>query len=260
MEVRNVQVGPFRVADLSYDAAVSRTVDLAIDAGSLRATPARAFALHVGGLVARRDPEFTAAMDSAEMVYADGSSVVLLARAAGGTQIERTPTTDAGWDMLRGLTNRLGRPPVVSVLGGPEGLAARALDALVEGGVARRGLAEHGYHIDEVSLVARLAATPCDVLVVGLGAPREMVWVDRHIEKLPGSLVLTCGGWLGFLAGEERRAPSLMMRLRLEWAYRVMQAPRRLLPRYAAGALVTARLMLGVLGKRARSVGPRLSA
>ena len=70
-------------------------------------------------------------MDRASVVYADGGSVGLARSASARARcIERAPTTDVGWDVLRELEQRLGRPPGVALVGGPVGLAERAAEAL----------------------------------------------------------------------------------------------------------------------------------
>ncbi|MCW2820159.1 MAG: hypothetical protein JWR42_2946 [Marmoricola sp.] len=234
-------VGPFEVADLTPDQVADRIVELALDPVG---PPATAFALHVGGLLSRRDSAFVSAMGQADIVYADGASVVKLARAAGARVIERSPTTDLGWEVLRGLSRELGRPPVVAVVGGRPGVAETAQRRLVDQGVASAGLTAHGYHDDWAPVLDQLSREPSDVLVLGLGAPLEMRWAVDHLDRLSTGLVLTCGGWLGFLAGEERRAPSFLQRLSLEWAFRLVQSPRRLARRYALGAVVSAGLWL----------------
>lgn len=247
-----VSVGPFAVADASTADVVAHAADLQA-AGT---SPARAFALHVGGLGSRHDRPFVEAMASAELVYADGASVVLIAKAAGAEHIERSPTTDIGWDLFRELTRRNGVAPVVSIIGGPPGLAERALDVLVDAGVARPGATAHGYQDSWPPVLEELREQPCDVLVVGLGAPFEMVWVEEHLSSLSCGLVLTCGGWLGFLAGEEARAPAWLQKLSLEWAYRLAQKPRQLAGRYFKGAFVTLRMVLEARFRRRRQGGP----
>lgn len=198
-------------------------------------------------------------MGTANLVYADGASVVLAAHAAGAKHIERAPTTDVGWELLRQLTSDRSAPPVVSVVGGPPGLADQALQVLVDAGVARPGVTDHGYHLSWDATLQRLREHPSDVLVVGLGAPLEMIWVHKHLEELSAGIVLTCGGWLGFLAGNESRAPSWLQRSWMEWVYRLLQSPRRLAGRYARGALSTAVLaaaaLLGRWRGRRRSAG-----
>jgi N-acetylglucosaminyldiphosphoundecaprenol N-acetyl-beta-D-mannosaminyltransferase len=243
-DLASISVGPFRVADAASQDVVNTLVTMT---GPPRTAPATAFALHVGGLVSRRDREFVRAMEGADLVYADGSSVVLVAKAAGARHVQRAPTTDVGWDLLRALTALRGTAPTVSIVGGRPGLADEALNVLVKAGVARRGMTTHGYHRNWQEPLQTLSQHPTDVLLVGLGAPLEMVWVAEHVNELRAGLVLTCGGWLGFLAGHESRAPAIMQRLSLEWLFRLMQSPRRLASRYARGAGATAHLGLSAV-------------
>jgi N-acetylglucosaminyldiphosphoundecaprenol N-acetyl-beta-D-mannosaminyltransferase len=240
-------VGPFRVMDAAQSAFVDHVVSLG--AAGL-AEPVLVYALHVGGLNARRDLAFVEAMGRADVVYADGGSVVTLARLAGARLIERSPTTDVGWDILRGLARELGRPVRLALLGGPVGLAERAGRVLEEGCPVTVVLTEHGYHQDWSATLRALHDAAPDVTVVGLGAPGEMVWCQTYRERLPGGLVLTCGGWFGHLTGEEHRAPRMLRRPGVEWVARVAQSPRRLGPRYARGLWSSAILSVHALRQR----------
>ena len=238
--IKTVEVGPFHVADVGRAALVDQIVRLAVTEARERVV--NVFALHVGGLNHRHDPDFVVAMRTADLVYADGGSVVWLARRAGARQIERASTTDVGWDILSGVTGRRGRPPRVALVGGAPGLARTAAAALAEAGVADPVLIQHGYHSDWDSHIQRLRQAAPDIVVVGMGAPGEMIWAQRWCRSLPAGLVLTCGGWFGFLAGAERRAPALIRRPGLEWIGRLAQSPTRLGPRYVKGALSTVAL------------------
>ena len=251
-DATEIEVGPFWVNDSTKDALVDRVVELSL---AKHPQPVLAYALHVGGLNARRERDFVVAMRHADVVYADGGSVVLLARLAGATRVERAPTTDIGWDVLRRLADRLGRVPRVALVGGPVGLAERSGAVLAEAGVAEVVAVEHGYHRDWTDPLERVRTAGPDVTLVGLGAPREMVWCQQHREELPPGLMLTCGGWFGHLAGDERRAPTLLRRSGLEWIARVAQAPGRLGPRYARGVAVTAALAIATLQRRSPSSG-----
>ena len=231
-----VAVGPFEVLDLNREAVVA-----AIGA-SPSAQPV-AYALHVGGLNHRQDREFVEAMRSTDLVYADGAAVVLLARFAGAESITRAATTDIGIDSLVARAKHLGRQITVAVVGGPPGLAERAGKALEAASDSLRLVyATDGFHEDYTQVFADLAEARPDAVVVGLGMPREAIWVHQNRKSLPNALILTCGGWLGFLAGEERRAPEFMQKFGLEWLYRVSQSPRRLAARYGTGMLTVARM------------------
>jgi N-acetylglucosaminyldiphosphoundecaprenol N-acetyl-beta-D-mannosaminyltransferase len=247
---QRLPVGPFLVDDLDAREAVEAAVDLALAATD---RPVRAYALHVGGLNAHEDAAFVAEMRDAELVYADGGSVVLLGRLAGSRRLQRAPTTDIGWDVLHGLTERLGRPARIALIGGPPGLAARAGQALVDGGAGVVVFETDGYVPDWTPVLEELAGTDVDVCVVGLGAPREMLWVRTWLPQLPPALILTCGGWFGFLAGEEKRARGVLRLPGVEWIARVAQSPRRLGGRYARGAWVTFRLAAGLAVSRIRA-------
>ena len=251
-EVPEVEVGPFWVTDSPRDELVGHVVDLCLRSST---RPAFAFALHVGGLNARRERDFVVAMRQADVVYADGGSVVWLARLAGGNRVERAPTTDIGWEVMRGFAEKVGRAPRVALVGGPHGLAERARAVLQDAGVAEIVHVDHGYHHDWDEPLAALRASAPDITVIGLGAPNEMVWCQRHRDELPAGLVLTCGGWFGHLVGDEKRAPRILRRSGLEWIARLAQAPSRLGPRYARGAGATALLALSTLQRRNPSSG-----
>jgi N-acetylglucosaminyldiphosphoundecaprenol N-acetyl-beta-D-mannosaminyltransferase len=242
-------VGPFTVGDLNYSEVVSAAAKLA---DGNRGRPARAYALHVGGLNHRQDADFVEEMRAAELVYADGGSIVLLAKLAGARRLQRTPTTDIGWDVLRAVGERLGRPARLALVGGPPGLANRAGAALEDGGAGMVVFESDGFQEDGEPVLDRLVAANADVCLVGMGAPREMLWVRTWYHRLPHTLVLTCGGWFGFLAGEERRAGPLLRRPGLEWIARVAQSPRRLGGRYAKGAISTGVVAVQTLGDRWR--------
>jgi N-acetylglucosaminyldiphosphoundecaprenol N-acetyl-beta-D-mannosaminyltransferase len=251
-QVPEVEVGPFWVSDSPRNELVDHVVELGLRATS---RPVFAYALHVGGLNARRERDFVMAMRQADVVYADGGSVVWLARLAGGNRVERAPTTDIGWDIMRGYARKTGRLPRIALIGGPPGLAERAGAVLEQAGVAEVVYLDHGFHSDWSQTLSELRAVAPDISVIGLGAPREMVWSQRHRDELPPGLVLTCGGWFGHLVGDEKRAPRLLRRSGLEWIARVAQQPGRLGPRYARGAGATAALALATLQRRPTS-GP----
>ena len=247
---RRLRLGPFLVDDLDRIEVVERAVDLAISATT---RPVRAYGLHVGGLNYQFNNEFTGELEDAELVYADGGSVVLLSRLAGAGRLERSPTTDIGWDVLRRFAERQGRPARIAMIGGPPGLAHRAGQVLACAGLGELVFEADGYPDDWSVAVERLSQAQLDVCVVGLGAPREMLWVRTWLDQLPPSLILTCGGWFGFLAGEEKRGRGLLRAAGLEWISRVAQSPRRLAGRYVRGAWSTLRLARSVAFARVAS-------
>lgn len=91
-----------------------------------------------------------------------------------------------------------------------------------------------------ISLVSE--AQP-DLLVVGLGAPKQEVYVHTHRDRLRAKVAFCVGATIDFLAGEKARAPRWMRRMRVEWLHRMMSEPKRLVKRYARDAFVFPQLV-----------------
>lgn len=235
-ELPTISVSGVAVTDLTHDELIDLAARPVVD------RPRLVYALHVGGLNALCDTDYRRALANADLVYADGAAVVMLARLAGATRIERAATTDVGTPLLQLIGERLGRTPRVAIVGGPPGLAARAGQVLEERTGATTVLAHHGYFNarEERDLLTDLRAARPDVVLVGLGCPHEAIWSEANRHLLPPALVLTCGGWFGFLTGEESRAPELLRSSGMEWSYRLLHDFRRLRSRYALGAVITA--------------------
>lgn len=240
--VPTVRIGPVRVLDATADEATRAIVALGVSPQSRVRT---VYALHVGGinLIARGHQGYVNGLQTADVVYADGAATVVLAKAGGARRIERAPTTDIGRPILTGIGSTLPRNVRVALVGGPDGLADRAARVLESDDGVEIVYTTHGFRTDDEALAAELRAAAPDVLVVGMGAPVEVEWVERMKPSLPPALVVTCGGWFGFLAGDESRAPALMQKAHLEWAYRLSLTPRRLAGRYLLGMWNTLRLL-----------------
>jgi N-acetylglucosaminyldiphosphoundecaprenol N-acetyl-beta-D-mannosaminyltransferase len=103
-----------------------------------------------------------------------------------------------------------------------------------------------GFENDEAEnarTIAAMAAVEHDLLIVGLGAPRQEVWVHNNRHELPAKVAICAGATIDFLAGHRHRSPVWMRRLGLEWFHRVCSEPRRLAGRYARDAWVFPHLL-----------------
>ncbi|MGA8114099.1 MAG: WecB/TagA/CpsF family glycosyltransferase, partial [Actinocatenispora sp.] len=125
----------------------------------------------------------------------------------------------------------------VYLLGGRPGVAARAARRLGEEHGLRVVGARDGYfdEADEPALIDDINRSSARILMVGLGNPRQELWLSRHRSALAPPVALTCGGWLDWTAGQRPPCPPWIYRLGMEWAYRLAQEPRRLFGRYVLG-------------------------
>lgn len=82
------------------------------------------------------------------------------------------------------------------------------------------------------ALADEVARAKVEILVVGLGKPRQEQWIQRHGARTRSRVLLAFGAAINFLAGTEQRAPRPLRDHGLEWAYRLGREPRRLGRRY----------------------------
>lgn len=74
-----------------------------------------------------------------------------------------------------------------------------------------------------------------DFLWVGIGAPKQEVWMQEHREKIHGTVMLGVGAAFDFFAGTLKKAPEWMENAGLEWLFRLVMEPKRLWKRYIIG-------------------------
>lgn len=84
---------------------------------------------------------------------------------------------------------------------------------------------------EKAQIVAQICASGAKIVFVGLGCPRQEVWVYEHREHLPMPL-LAVGAAFDFHAGTLPQAPAKMQQWGLEWLYRLLREPKRLWQRY----------------------------
>jgi len=84
-----------------------------------------------------------------------------------------------------------------------------------------------------VEVVEMINASQATVLIVGLGAPKQEIWIDRYRSAMPGvKIYMGVGATIDYEAGAVARAPRWMTRIGLEWVYRITTEPRRYWRRY----------------------------
>ncbi|MFJ4226875.1 WecB/TagA/CpsF family glycosyltransferase [Paenarthrobacter nicotinovorans] len=89
-----------------------------------------------------------------------------------------------------------------------------------------------GDHEASRRLAAKISESAPDILIVGLGKPRQELWISEHGAMTGAKVLLAFGAVVDFLAGHIRRAPSWVSSNSLEWAWRLALEPRRLARRY----------------------------
>ncbi|WP_193172506.1 WecB/TagA/CpsF family glycosyltransferase [Nisaea nitritireducens] len=184
--------------------------------------------------LAKADPDFASALDGAALIVPDGMPVKWTLALKGHRDSERVAGPDlAAWLISRAEGEGL---PVYFYGGMPDELddLRRALAVthpkLNVVGWESPPLLPHRPEFD-AETAKRIDASSARLVFIGLGCPRQEFWMSRHSAAVNGTMV-GIGAAFNFLSGRLERAPRAMQSLGLEWLYRLIQEPRRLLGRY----------------------------
>jgi exopolysaccharide biosynthesis WecB/TagA/CpsF family protein len=128
----------------------------------------------------------------------------------------------------------------IFILGGAEGVAEQAKnrinDRIGRKIVVQAHSPSFGFEKNEAeckAIINLIRQSSANVLVVGLGAPKQEIWITKYKEQLPNiDIFMAVGASIDFEAGHKQRAPQLMTKLGLEWFYRLITEPSRLWKRY----------------------------
>lgn len=176
----------------------------------------------------QRDALFRQAYAGASLVLADGMPLVWASRSLGRPLKMRV----TGADLLPCVCEMAASlDKSVFLLGAGDGVAARAADFERDPAEERR-------------VVERVNGAKADVLAIGLGAPKQELWIAAHRDQLHFRVALCIGAAIDYVAETLKRAPHWMQRNGLEWLWRLAQEPRRLWRRYLVEDLEFASLLV----------------
>lgn len=182
--------------------------------------------------LANTSKKFNKALELADIVHADGQSVVMMSNWVRGSSIpERSGTTDTIHDIATMQDDTLSH----FLLGGHESIAKECAEILTKkyDNFTVVGT-HHGYFSgpENQTVIDQINVSKPDVLWVGLGKPREQYWVLSNRHRLHVPVIVTCGGCYNYVTGDYKRAPQSMQEAGFEWLHRMLTQPRNLFWRY----------------------------
>lgn len=234
--IRNIQL-----TNLAMEDALN-----AIHAALVSQVPTRVAFLNADCVnIAARNADYLADLQAMDWVFADGIGVKL----AGQLLQQPVRANVNGTDLFPRLCEEMARAHQrLFLLGAAPGVAQAAGDwaqahypGLVLAGT------HHGYFSEDAlpEVLTRIRAARPDVLLVGLGAPRQERWMQSHAAATGATVTMGVGGLFDYYSGNIPRAPLWMRRSGLEWLFRLLQEPRRLARRYLIGNWVFLTRVLG---------------
>ena len=201
-------------------------------------------------VAAQKDAEFLAILNRADLALPDGAGLIWAARVLGTPLRERIAGSDFVWD-IAGLAAERGY--TIYLLGGRGEVAKAAAEKLKIKNVKLKIIGDPGPPfciLHSTFCIENIRTAAPDILLVALGHPKQEKWIAEHLTELPSvKIAMGVGGALDFIAGRVSRAPGFMRGLGLEWLWRLMLQPWRILRIFRAVIVFPALIVTQYLTK-----------
>lgn len=181
-------------------------------------------------VLCQKDPKIKKIIQQADMVSADGYSIVWACRWLKKKKIERVTGIDTMTELLKSAEkNGLS----LYFLGTKERILKQLLIVLKQQYPNLNIVgAQNGYFKDETAVVKEIAECHPQILFIGMTSPYKEEFAAKYKRKFNANLLMGVGGSFDVLAGEISRAPTWMQQSGLELLHRFMKEPKRLYKRY----------------------------
>lgn len=186
------------------------------------------------------DAEYRKILLEADLVYPDGMGVIFSSYFTHMPLKERINLGDFFLEFCEFCAQKKYR---LYFLGGEPGVAeASALNCIKKcPGLADCIVGTHdGYFTteEEKNIIREIKSLKPDIILVGLGVPRQEKWIKQHLEELGVPVCWGVGALFDYYSLKIKRAPKWMREIGLEWFYRLLMEPRRLWKRYIIGNIM----------------------
>ncbi len=194
-----------------------------------------------------RDDQMPPITRDAALILADGQPIVWRSRISNHPLPERV----AGSEMIYSLAKQAADEGwSIYFLGGMPGVAATCAERLVHQypGLKIAGIESPPFRDlndqEQADQDARIRDSGAKLLLVAFGQPKGEQWIHQNYQRLGVPVSIQLGASFDFIAGTATRAPIAFQKTGMEWAYRMLSDPRRLVPRYWANATFLAGAMI----------------
>ena len=178
---------------------------------------------------ARKSEEFRKIINSADLIIPDGIGIVFASKLNKIKISERV----TGIDLVSAIMSEMSNSDCGGVyfFGGAPGVAeAAAVNLKKEYPNLNIVGVRDGYFEDkdEESIINEINSSGADLLLVGLGCPKQENWIFRNKKRVNVRLAVGVGGSFDVWGGKVKRAPKVFIKLNLEWLYRLLRQPSRI--------------------------------
>lgn len=199
--------------------------------------PAHLVSLNVDQVIkVENNAEFSKIVDEAELVITDGTPIVWISKLKKTPIVEKIPGPQLAESLIKYSCEKGYK---IFLLGAKEGVAAKAASLMEKKYPGLQivgtysppfGFESNPKEIDRMNNM--LKDSGADIVIIGLSAPKQEIFVYNNKDKYRIPLSLSLGAAIDFLAGNVKRAPEWVNKCGMEWFYRFILEPKRLFKRY----------------------------
>ncbi len=190
----------------------------------------RFFVLTLNALIVHEylhNEKYRASLKRVNYVVPDGSGILKAVKLLTGKTVSRVP----GIELMLKLCENSGRSDFgIYLLGAKEHVVTQTIEKLKERFPIIKVVGSRCGFFDEResdTIVSEINNSLADILFVGMGVPKQEIWLGKHFEDLKVNIAMGVGGSFDVISGNLKRAPNWMQRAGFEWLYRIFQEPRK---------------------------------
>ncbi len=185
---------------------------------------------------AKEKPDFKDLINRGDLVTADGIGLIYACKIKKRPLKGRVTGLDLSYELLK-LANE--NSYSLYLLGGKEGVSQKAAENIKKDYPnIRIGGFHHGYfkgsHLglkdqeEENEIIKEINMAKPDIIFVGLGFPKQELWIDTNKARINGKVIIGNGGVMDVLSGNVKKAPDFIRKIGFEWLYRLIKEPSRI--------------------------------
>ncbi|WP_019720328.1 WecB/TagA/CpsF family glycosyltransferase [Heyndrickxia coagulans] len=199
-------------------------------------------------VIASKNIKFNSVMKNADYLVADGMPIVWYSKLRRKNLPERITGVDLCYSLVE-HSKEMGLK--IFLLGAKEGIGIKAKEELEKKYRDAQIVGVYSPGHDEINdlnknnvIIDTINKSGANVLFVALGAPKQEIWIYDNLSRLHTNINVGVGATLDFMSGEVSRAPKFFQNIGLEWFYRMIKDPKRLVKRYLVQDLYFFKLII----------------
>ncbi len=178
---------------------------------------------------ASKNLEFQSALNNSHLIVPDGTGIVWALKLNGNSFAEKVPGIELAEKILE-TANQLSKK--IAIFGSKKEILEKTVNKFMsiypKINIVK---AVDGYQDEEKfpEIATTISQTKPDLILVALGTPKQEIWINKYSEMFPKSIMIGIGGSLDVWSGKKRRAPEWVRNMSLEWLFRAINEPQRIL-------------------------------